>query len=200
MITKIFLIRHGETDWNKQRRYCGHSDIPLNKKGMRQAKKISRRIKHEKFDTIYSSTAIRAIQTANLATGNKPLRKIAKIREMNFGIFEGLTHQQLLEKYPKIYQTWLNDPVNTKIPQGESAKQFANRIKNTLGEIITKNKGNTIAIFAHAGSIRIIIADILKLSLKNIWKIKQDSACINIIEVSNNIFKIKLKNYTTHLN
>lgn len=179
MATRIILIRHGQTVFNLKKIYCSFTDIGLNKSGIKQAEKLRARLTKENIHRVYSSDLKRAFQFAKIVFRGLAIEKSAELREIDFGIFEGLTHSQLLKIYPKLYRAWLNDPFNTVIPNGERFYDFRDRIKMFVKKIITANKNKTVALVTHAGPIKIIISDILK--TKNIWKINVEPGSVKII-------------------
>jgi len=199
MSTRLILIRHGETDWNRQRRYCGFSDIDLNQNGKKQGELLGQRLKKEKIDKVYSSGMKRTDNFAAIALGPVTVEKIFGLREVNFGSLEGLTYQEVMKKLPLIYGKWLDNPLANQIPDAESLSCFAARVRQALAKILSDNKGSSSAVFSHAGPLRIILADSLKIELKDIWQIKQDSANINIIEFVEEKSKIVLQNNITYL-
>lgn len=161
MVTKILLIRHGETDWNLEGRYQGHADIDLNSTGRRQAKKLSVRLREEEIDAVYSSDRMRAANTAKIVFKKHKARPESGFREINFGVFEGLTHNEILEKYPKVYSRWVRNLLGIRIPQGENPSVFKKRVLNTFKRIVSSNKGKAVAIVAHGGPVNVIIKHIL---------------------------------------
>ncbi len=195
----LILIRHGETDWNAQRRYCGFTDIDLNQKGEWQAKKLSERIFQEKIYKIYSSNLKRARNFLKLAVKDTAVEEISGLREINFGLIEGLNHEEAIKKFPIVYKKWLNNPLGTLLPNAESLIDFAKRVREALKKIISSHPRATVAIFTHAGPIRVILSDILRVNLKAIWQIKQDCANINIVEFLNGKGEIILQNDTSYL-
>jgi len=172
MPTKLILIRHGETEWNRLRKYMGRSDIGLNARGKSQAARARRSLKKEKIDTIYSSDKKRAMSTARIIFGDRPIEVKKGLREMELGGWEGLTYDMCMKKYGKVYQSWLNDPFHTKIPGGESMKDFAKRVMTSVKKIASKNENKTVAIVTHGGPIGIILKNIMKTDglLENIPK------------------------------
>lgn len=118
-MVRLILIRHGETDYSSQHRYCGFSDPPLNDKGIWQCQQLAARLKDTKIDKVYSSDLVRARQTAEIIFGGRPIEETADLREMNFGLFEGLKYEQLIEKYPELYKSWIDDPEKVITPNGE---------------------------------------------------------------------------------
>ena len=200
MPTRLILIRHGETLWNQQKKYCGFTDIGLNEKGKKQARQLSKRLAKLKIHKIYSSDMKRTLQCAKIAFKHIPPVALTELREMNFGIFEGLTYQEIMNNYSKVYQRWLNNPVNLIIPKGESLNNLADRVRKAIAKILFNNKNKTVVVITHAGPIRVILCDILKLGLKEIFKIEPNSASISIIGFSKRKGKIRLLNDTSYLN
>lgn len=196
MPTKLILIRHGQTHWNLKKRYLSLTDIDLNEEGLRQAAKLRRRLRKENIYKVYSSDTKRTLHFAEIVFGGTYIEKVPELREMNFGVFEGLTYCKIMEKYPEIYTEWLDNPVGVIIPRGESLSDFRKRVRKKLVEIISFNTNKTLAIVTHAGPIKIILGDILK--LKDIWKINVDLASLNVIEFKGAKVKILLLNDTSY--
>ena len=200
MSTKVILIRHGETDWSYQKRYCGFTDIDLNEKGRQQARELLKRLSKEKIHKVYSSDMKRTLQFAEIVFKDVPVKEMVNLREMNFGIFEGLIYKDIMEKYPQIYGKWLERPLDIAIPQGESLNSMARRVRKALRRILSHNRNKIVAVFTHAGPIRVILCDILKVDLKEIWQIEQELASISIIEFVEGRGKVHLLNDISYLN
>lgn len=204
---RIFIIRHGETDHNLQNRYSGFSDPPLNDKGIWQAERLACRMRNEKVDIAYSSDLKRAYKTAKIIFNssaslgiNKVVRKMAGFREMNFGIFEGLTCAEIIKRRPKLYKNWVADPFKVKIPGAEGLKQFCLRVRKSFSLILSRHKGGTIALVTHAGPIRVILCDALNHNMEMFWKIGQSTGALNILEYSKKLAPRVIKmNDTSHL-
>lgn len=196
MPTRLILIRHGQTDWSFQKRYCGFTDEDLNEQGKKQARKLAEKLSAERIRRVYASDMKRALRFALIALKDTPVEKLAELREMNFGIFEGLTHREIMTKCPDVYKKWLNNPVEITIPKGESLNSLATRTRKALAKILSINNNETVAVFTHAGPIKVILCDILKLDLEKIWQLKQDLACLNIIEFDKGNSKVCLLNDT----
>jgi len=197
MPTRLILIRHGLTDWNQKKRYCGFMDITLSKRGKEQAKKLQKKLKAENIDRVYVSDRKRAIQTAKIIFKNKNIEEVSDLREMHFGIFEGLTYKEILEEHPGIYRRWLRNPFSIDIPKAENIKGFKKRTIEAIKKIIFVNKNKTIAVVSHGGTISVFINHILK--SKDFWKQIPEAASISIIEFNNHRARIKSLNDTTHL-
>lgn len=181
---KLILIRHGETEFNAESKYCGFSDPPLNSKGIFQSKSLRNKFKEFNIDRVYSSDLKRAYGTAKIVFKNHSIEKKSEFRELNFGVFEGLKYEEILQRYPKIYREWIDNPLETKIPEGESGRDLIIRIRRQIYHFFTQYLEETVAIVTHGGSIGVILTDILNCSSKNFWQIQQDIASYNIINFS----------------
>ena len=198
MATKLILIRHGLTQWNRQKRYCGFFDINLSDEGKIQARKLRERLKLEKIHKVYSSDRKRAMHTAKIIFTGLEIENVADLREMHFGIFEGLTHDEIARKHPKIYTKWLEDPFSTTIPDGENLDEFKKRVRSAIKKIVVSNRNKTVAIICHGGAISIFITGILK--SRDFWKQIPSPASLSIVEYKSGKPKIRLFNDTSHLN
>jgi len=195
---KIYLIRHAETTWNRQKKYCGIQDVPLSSRGRRQARLLAQRLKGVRFDQIYCSDRLRALETAQLIFGEKAaFKKVPQLRELCFGVFEGLSHEQNLKKYPRVYKRWLSDPAKTRIPKGESLHVFRRRVVTAMKKIIGRSRNKTVAIVTHGGVISVFTAHILNSG--GFWKHLVKSASISVFACGNG--KVRLRNFndTEHL-
>ncbi len=194
---KIIFIRHGETKPNIERTYSGWNNVPLNRRGKAQAKKVGKHLSNEKIDKIYSSDLKRAREFARLAFKKSHIEASFDLREINFGAFEGLTHEKIMDSYPKQYRAWLLNPEKTTIPQGESLYDLKKRVFNFLSKIKKTQKHTTVAIVSHAGPIKSIIAHLNRSN--NFWKIDVDNASITVLEHKNGKVLIKKINNTSFL-
>ena len=206
MATKLLLIRHGESYSNVQKKYSGFQDVDLTKKGMQQAERLAYRLKKTPVDAVYCSDLKRAIHTADIVFGNRNVDMLtsSNLREMNFGIWEGMTFEEIKIKEGAKFTSWLENPDERSIiPQGESLAMLNERVMTEVNRILQEHKNGekdeTIAIVCHGGAIRIILCNVLNLELKNLWYIKQKSTALNIIDYYDNRGFISLLNDTSHL-
>jgi len=208
MAIKLILIRHGESDGNVQRMFCGFKDVELTKKGIYQAERLAYRLKGLPVDAVYCSDLKRAKHTAEIVFGSRGIDIIpnSNLREMNFGIWEGYTFEEVKSKYGygDEFYSWLeNINVKISIPQGESLVDLNNRVMTELGKILKKHKkvnnDETIVMVCHGGPIRVILCNALNIELKYMWNIEQYSTALNIIDYYDNKGFISLLNDTSHL-
>ncbi len=181
---KLLLIRHGLTDYNLKKRYCGFKDLSLNRMGKDQAGKIKMKLKGFKIDKVYCSDLRRSWQTAKIIFGEKscPIVKRKKLREINFGRWEGLNFKQILKKYPSVYKKWLKNPFSVDIPAGEKMKHFMTRVEREIKNIIKNNRNKTIAVVSHYGPMRIILNNSFGIKKRDFWKIEIEPKAIYIVE------------------
>jgi broad specificity phosphatase PhoE len=175
LTTHVVIIRHGQSQGNAEGRFGGHTDTPLSPRGRRQAEATARTLAPEKFDAIYSSDLPRAIETATpLArlTG-APLENTEALRERSVGVMEGLTFEEAAEQHPEQYQALLRRDFEHVLLGGESYRQTLDRASRKLDEVIEQHKGGRIALFAHTGTICILILHLLGAldapELKPVW-------------------------------
>lgn len=156
MITRLFLVRHGETEWNKLGRYQGCRDIELSDKGIVQAQYLSKRFNGD-FDCIYTSPLKRAAKTAEIIDINKKCNPVPvnDLKEIDFGQWEGLTREEILTKFPCEFNTWKSDRLEAPLCGGDlSIKKASIRAKDAINEIVNNHKGEKIIIVAHGGIIK----------------------------------------------
>lgn len=200
-MARLFLVRHGETLWNKEKRAQGVQDIALTKEGKIQGMCLAEKLKNENIDFIYSSDLSRAYKTAKILGGqiNKPVHIISDIREMNFGKWEGLTMADIKLKYQNVYNIWRNTPHIAQIPGAETLIQVQERVMRGVYNIINKHPNKNIVLVSHGVAIKAIIFGLLDLDLSNYTKIRQDNTAINIIDIKQDHNVLVQLNDTCHL-
>ncbi len=157
MPTKIFLIRHGQTDWNLKGIYQGHTDVDLNDTGRFQARMLSRKMLSERVDAVYSSDRARAINFACLVFGFRTINIEPGLREIGFGVFEGMDHSAISDKYGDLHSRWIEDPFGVEIPGGEPPSDFKKRVFDVFETITKTEDGKAAAIVTHGGVINTIL-------------------------------------------
>lgn len=201
---RIIVVRHGETDWNKEGRYQGDLDIPLNERGLRQAERLSQALASERIDIIFSSPLRRALETAKaIAMRQKsPLFVIDELKEISFGEWEGLLISEIKTRYRDVYEMWIREPEKVTIPSGESLSMVFSRVKLFLDPVLERYKKETILIAGHGGVNKVIFCALLDLPLSCFWKFRQDNASFSILESLNVTggFCLRRFNDTCHLN
>lgn len=201
MTTSFILIRHGQTEWNRQERFRGHADIPLNETGKAQAQKLAQRLAPEKIDAIYCSPLQRTVQTAEpiAAAHGLELVKEDALVDLDVGALEGQTVDEARLAFPEVMDKWLNAPGKVKFPKGESIKSVRARSEKLLGELAAKHAGQTVVLVTHRVLCHTMLCVVLGLDLDALWTIRQDNACIDRFEKQEHGYLLTLMNDTSHL-
>lgn len=199
-MTRLLLIRHGETDYNLNKRYCGFSNPPLNVFGISQAESLAKQLKSFDVVVVYSSDLLRATQTAEIVFPKFQIKTMPDFREFDFGVFEGLSYSEIIESYPELYRNWIRDPSNVFLPNGEEFGEFRKRISSALSSIISLNRNKTIALVTHSGPIRLILCKVLGYGLERFWEVSHENAAFSIIDYPEGCTPITMKvNESLHL-
>ena len=197
---RLYLMRHGETVWNTERRYQGMTDIELSEEGHRQAACAAERFKNIKIDKIYCSPLKRAMATAKPIAEEKGLEINAEkdFREICFGEWEGKTIPELTETYGAPYINFIREPDKYGFPGEESIENVIQRIKPGVDRILENDDGNVL-IVSHGGIIRLMIMYIM--GLDNSWFTKMwiNNTAISIIEIKNDRRLMLTVNDSAHL-
>ena len=220
----IYIVRHGETEWNAEGRIQGHTDIGLSDRGREQARAIARRLAGFPFAVAYSSDMSRTRDTARIILGerNIPLHSVPELREYHKGVFEGLTVQQYRQRYPEQYRASLvNDP-DFAPTGGETIRQSTARLTEFVAGLgLTPGSGpesgsesvsgsgskseglrpeDNVLIVGHGGSLRSCIVALLQLPLEANWKFVMQNCALSVIHTYPDNAVLHLYNDTSHLN
>jgi probable phosphoglycerate mutase len=194
MITTLYLIRHGETYWNREKRLQGQLDSDLTDEGIRQAERIANKLNGICFNALYSSDLKRAIHTAHIISKYikyAPVIYDKRLRERNFGLFQGYTWREITEKYPAEAAAELSgDPMN-EVPGGESKIQLLDRAKGFFADVILKHAGKKILVISHGGIINIWTKHVLHVPLEKPRRFSLDNAALNVFEFIENVWYVK---------
>lgn len=182
-MTRIYLVRHGVTEWNKVSKVQGSTDTDLSADGIRQASLLAKRLVDEDIHFVYSSSMKRAVMTAQIATGHKKCGIIEseKYHEINLGPWEGMTINEIQEKYGEHFRVYKEDPANFKLPGAETFIELTKRTYGAIMEIVSKHSGTNILVVSHGIAIKAAIIKILGIDINNYTKFRIDNASISII-------------------
>jgi broad specificity phosphatase PhoE len=206
MPKKIILVRHGETDDNKARRFQGWQDTPLNLTGHAQAEKAAHRLAHEKVDAIYTSDLLRAYQTAEHIASvlSLPLMRRHQLREKNMGVFEGWRWE--VEKDPMRESLWQeyeksrdDGNMHWDKHEGESLLTHFERVDKFMGKVKQIHVDQVIILVTHGGTLNRIYEH-FNFKMTNSQYISYNNTSISVVEKINNTRVLTLDNDTSHLN
>ena len=190
---RLYLIRHGQTVLNQKKCYYGVTDVALNDKGMQQAAGLSFLFKDVRPDYVYSSPLLRATQTARQVLSGLDLKIMTddRLKEQNFGIFEGLTWQEIMDRYPVEYEAWNKDFSNYRIPDGESFSDVRERVDDFIRDLPL---AGTVLLTAHKGTLGHLTASLLGLPLSGYWNFVFDQDCYSCIDIEDGFAIIRCLN------
>lgn len=200
-MTKFYLVRHGESEWNHQKRVQGQQNTLLTEKGRLQAKKTASRLLNENIDAIYSSDLKRASETAGIIGNVLDLNvtPLKCLREIFFGPWEGQNFELLDKKYEEEHKLWLMEPHKFNIEGAETLYQLQKRAMSGINKILDKDIGKDILIVSHGATLKTIVLGLLDMELKYFNKLTLGNASISIIEFRDYNKVLKLFNDTSHL-
>lgn len=200
-MVRIILIRHGETNWNLQGRYQGQEDTRLSEKGFAQAGLLAQGLKNVHLDLCISSPLKRSFLTCKACADlhRLPVHSDKRLTEINHGAWEGELACEIQAHYPEEFKKWHTEPHKVQMPGGENLEDVRRRARAAFNEYAEKYEGKTILVAAHDAVNKAIICDLLGLDMSHFWHIKQDNACINVLEYNEGVWRAVLLNSTTHL-
>jgi len=200
-VTQFILVRHGQTGWNRQERFRGLADIDLNEVGAKQAEAVSYRVMQWKVDAVYSSPLKRAVSTAQSIAGRfgLPVVTLDGIIDMNFGDWQGLTIEEVKNRYPEQFDFWLNSPHRLEIPGGETLDEVRQRAVTAINGLAKQHVGQTIAMVTHRVVCKVLLLAFLGLDNSHFWQIAQDTTAVNAFEINKGEPTVTLINDTCHL-
>jgi len=199
---ELWLIRHGETDSNRNRRIQGQIDVPLNELGKEQAQKLAERIGHLEFDRVYSSDLSRALVTAQTTFPSAEIIKDKRLREINLGDYEGRYYDQFTDEERAVVKVWFAGPFDQKVPGGESNDDMRARAKDWLASL---PKSGKVIAFTHGGFIASLLQTIVGRpkpvpgSTDIAWSFRLGNTSISKIFVKENSIILSVVNDSAHL-
>jgi alpha-ribazole phosphatase len=205
MATTLYLIRHGATEGNHEKRYKGSIDVPISQEGIEQVRRTAEFIRAElqggSLSAVYSSPLSRALNSAELIAAPYGLEPVVddNLRERHFGIWEGMTFAEIREKYPVEFKGWADNPLEHSPVEGESSIAVRDRIVPAVEEIVSRHSDEEIAIVAHGGVNRVILCHLLGMPLEYMFRIEQDNAAVSIIKFHDKYPVAKLINHVERM-
>jgi broad specificity phosphatase PhoE len=197
---QLMLVRHGESEWNAQRRFQGQSDVPLSALGRLQAQLVAERLAGVKIDAVYASDLVRAWETAAAiaAQGNLEVISEPRLRELKFGVFEGLTFEEAEAHYPEMVAAWLDD-FNRPPDGAETIDLFNARVVSLLDDLKAKHDEQVVLLVGHGGSLSEILRVVMGLSREKRWYLEMENTSLTEVLVAENYVSLKRLNDTCHL-
>ena len=197
-VTRVWLIRHGQPNEEGRQRCYGSLDVGLSEIGRSQMARVAEHLKAEPMAVIYSSPRSRAVESARIlaAAVNRPVEIAADFGEIDFGDFEGLTYDEIAGQFPGLYRQWMETPTQVQFPNGECFAQMRSRVLRLFHAILSKWNEQTVAIVSHGGVNRILLAWALQMRDNAMFRLAQDHAAINLIELVDGFPNVMSMNHT----
>ncbi len=177
----LWLVRHGETTWNKEKRIQGQLGAPLSDLGVRQVKALRKRLSRQSFDMVYSSDSGRAVQTANILFPNKELCLDKRLREMHWGVLEGKTRAEFTPEEEAVYLSYKRNPYDYQLPEGENWQLISERFNDWVTSL--PEAGRVVAI-THGGVVRASLRWLVDQPKTYEWNVQIDNASISRFYIS----------------
>ncbi len=201
-VTRLLLVRHSETQWNREGRYQGQQDSPVTPEGLAQAEAVAGRLRNVRVDALYASDLGRCITTARAierATG-VPLRVEERLRERNHGLFEGLTKAEVKQRYPDAYAEY-RGPYGSDyvLPGGESRRQVYDRAVAVMQDLAEGHRGEQIAVVGHAGFFYVFFNFVMHvpIDVRNVFTIRNCS--LSMVSLDGTRWRVETLGDVCHL-
>ena len=194
----IYIVRHGETQWNKEEVFRGRKDVPLNETGRKQAEQAGAYFRGIPVKRIISSPLARAVETAagiSAATG-VPVERMEELTDINFGIWEGLPLKEVEERYPDAFALWGISPDKVQIADGETLAEVRERISRGLAR--TAGLAGAVVVVTHRAICKILVLSLLRMGNEHFWAMKYDPGSITLLEGNGAHFTLVFSNDTCH--
>lgn len=190
-MTELYLLRHGQTDYNVQRLFYGTSDVAINHVGKQQAQRLHQLLSPIQIDAIYTSALIRTQQTADIIFPKQTFIALEQFNEKGFGLWEGMDADTIQANFPLQWQAWLDAPFDYTPMQAEDFRTFKQRVILALTSILAKHTASErVAIVAHLGVLRIIYQHLIDVSA-DFWQIDFPQGEVTIFKCDGQNWQIR---------
>ena len=200
-MTELVLVRHGETDMNRELRFQGQVNVSLNATGHEQARRLAARLAGEKADAVYASDLLRAMQTAAPIADEMALAPVTDsgLREQAFGLVDGMRVDDIQREHPQAWQEWLRFDEDFAMPQGESTREFHARVMASVQRVVLAHPGQTVLVVTHGGVLDMIYRTARSLALSGPRQSEIPNAGVNRVRVAAGAIEIVSWADTRHL-
>ncbi len=198
---QLYLVRHGETEYNRHDIFRGLLDIPLNETGKRQAEAAGEHLRATELAAFYSGPLQRAFHTAEriAAPHGASTQVLPQLNDVDYGAWSGKTVSEVRAAYPDCYELWAHDPAEVRFPEGESLRDALARIEEAMELLRERHAGEAVVVVGHKVVNRLILCVALGLPLAGIWHIEQSNGAISLIRQDERGYMLEKMNDTCHL-
>lgn len=200
-VTTIILIRHGETDWNREQIFRGLNDIPLNENGLMQARKTAEALQKVPVKAVYSSPLSRAFDTARAIAGARGLEPVIEepFNDISFGLWEGRPVAEVARESPEEFKKWEETPHLWKAPEGDSLAAVRERAWSRLEELSREHEGETLVVVSHRVVLKLLLIAALGTDDSKFWILEQSPCAINVLSKKEGRYFLNKFNESCHL-
>ncbi len=200
-MTRIILVRHGQTPWNKDKIFRGSRDIPLNDQGREEARLAGEWLKGETIHAAYCSPLSRARDTGEAIARHHglPVADLPGLTDLCYGDWEGLPLSEVKVKYADLYRRWEGAPHTVRFPKGETLDEAKLRAMAAVKEVLIQHPDQTVLLAAHRAVNKVLIAAFIGLDNSHFWRLGQDTTAINYFHWTGGTWHIMALNDTCHL-
>jgi len=200
-VTRIVILRHGRTEWNRVEKFRGRADIELDSVGKKQAEAAAKRMKGWSISAIYSSPLRRTMTTSDIIGTQLGLsvQPMPDIIDIDYGEWQGLSTQEVMDRYNVLYSQWTQNPDEVKFPGGESFAQARERVSRAVDVLIREHPKESVILVTHKVICQLLVLRLLSLNSSHFWQITQDVCAMNLFEVRGGIPSALFINDTCHL-
>ena len=199
-MVRLVLVRHGETEWNVREVFRGRRDVVLNQVGIKQAELLGECLADWPIEAVYSSPLKRALDTAARVAGHHglPVTVAEGLVDFDYGRWEGLTHQEVKERYPGLYEQWLTRPHLLRVPEREDLDDVRARAMGFVCRVLSEHEG-TVVLVSHRVVNKVLLCSMLGLDNSHFWDIRQDLGAFTVFDHEEGRFTLVLHNERCHL-
>jgi broad specificity phosphatase PhoE len=201
-MTTILLVRHGQTAWNREERFRGQVDLPLDDWGLKQAEAVGGRIASQwQPVAVYASSLQRTLQTAAAIARACDLRTTIHdgLLDINYGAFAGLTPEEAASQYSDLARAWRQAPHTVHFPEGETLAEVRARAEAALGEVVANHPDQTVVLVTHVVVCRLLLCSVLGLDSSHFWQFQPTTASLSVFEASDESSVLHSVNDMCHL-
>jgi alpha-ribazole phosphatase len=182
--TRLLLVRHAEPDESMHGRCYGSLDVPLSAAGLRRAAALGEALRDHEIAAVYTSPLQRALETARAIATAHGLESIVRgdLRELDFGEVEGMRYDEIASAHPELYRFWMDDPASVRFPGGDSLADLRQRVLREVAEIRARHGREAVAVVAHGGVARVVLADALDLPDAAFFRLDQPYGALSVVD------------------
>lgn len=199
-VTRVVLVRHADTEESARGRCYGRLDVRLSPQGLRQAQALAAALAGPPLAAVYTSPLSRALDTARpiaAAQGLEPA-VIEALAELDFGEVEGLRYDEIESQRPELFRAWMDEPARVRFPGGEGLPDLRARVVPALAEIRVRHEGHAVAVVAHGGVIRVVLADALGLEDGALFRLDQAEGGVSVVDWLDGVPLVRVANATLY--